>query len=166
MRTVRRCTPWQAFGADCPGRHPICPQYCGSQHDDGVLLLCDGCDRGFHTYCVGLSHVPDGDWLCPCCIRDSDGEVGIVEAEGGGAWRAAVQHALRASAPVRAGPRGGGGGVQLLRTPQEKEESHQQQQQSQRRSRRLQIVEAEGSGRKRRGKRRQLLSSGDEGAML
>jgi PHD-finger len=32
-------------------------------------MLCDSCDRVFHTYCVGLGvTVPDGDWFCPDCI--------------------------------------------------------------------------------------------------
>jgi hypothetical protein len=31
-------------------------------------MLCDSCDRAFHSYCVGLgAEVPDGDWYCPDC---------------------------------------------------------------------------------------------------
>ncbi|KAL2346477.1 hypothetical protein Fmac_000477 [Flemingia macrophylla] len=33
----------------------------------GELVLCDGCPSSFHLCCVGLDHVPDGDWFCPAC---------------------------------------------------------------------------------------------------
>jgi len=32
-------------------------------------MLCDGCDSGFHTSCIGLSTVPFGDWFCRRCIN-------------------------------------------------------------------------------------------------
>jgi hypothetical protein len=34
------------------------------------MLLCDGCNLGFHTFCLTppLDEVPDGLWLCPTCI--------------------------------------------------------------------------------------------------
>ena len=33
------------------------------------MLLCDGCDKGFHIYCLArpMLEVPDGDWFCPRC---------------------------------------------------------------------------------------------------
>lgn len=41
------------------------------QHDDNheILLICDGCDKCYHTTCIGLDAVPPGDWFCPCCVR-------------------------------------------------------------------------------------------------
>ena len=30
-------------------------------------MLCDRCDRGYHTYCVGLEASPDGSWQCSAC---------------------------------------------------------------------------------------------------
>lgn len=35
------------------------------------MLLCDGCDDAFHTYCLvpPLSEVPKGDWRCPLCVK-------------------------------------------------------------------------------------------------
>ena len=30
-------------------------------------MFCDRCDRGFHTYCVGVKIVPSGSWLCVTC---------------------------------------------------------------------------------------------------
>ena len=33
------------------------------------MLLCDGCDRGFHMYCLKppVKKVPEGDWYCVDC---------------------------------------------------------------------------------------------------
>ena len=40
---------------------------CGGGHDEELILLCDSCNSGYHTYCVGLNSVPAGDWYCPVC---------------------------------------------------------------------------------------------------
>lgn len=41
---------------------------CGTGDDDHLILLCDSCNSGYHSYCVGLGRtVPDGDWFCPVC---------------------------------------------------------------------------------------------------
>ena len=51
----------------------MCVQYCqicrkGDNED--LLLLCDGCDKGCHTYChkPKIFTIPEGDWYCPSCI--------------------------------------------------------------------------------------------------
>ena len=31
------------------------------------MLFCDHCDRGYHTFCVGLAAIPTGRWECPTC---------------------------------------------------------------------------------------------------
>jgi hypothetical protein len=41
---------------------------CGSPHDWDNLLLCHQCDKGCHTYCVGLVTVPSGEWYCETCV--------------------------------------------------------------------------------------------------
>ncbi|XP_047153582.1 uncharacterized protein LOC124825088 [Vigna umbellata] len=33
----------------------------------GELILCDQCPSSFHMTCLGLEHIPDGQWLCPQC---------------------------------------------------------------------------------------------------
>ncbi|MCJ1307395.1 hypothetical protein MMC25_001041 [Agyrium rufum] len=43
-----------------------CP-ICGEDDNEEVLLLCDGCDMGYHTYCIGLDSVPLGAWFCETC---------------------------------------------------------------------------------------------------
>ena len=30
-------------------------------------MFCDRCDRGYHTYCVGLQAIPEGSWQCSMC---------------------------------------------------------------------------------------------------
>uniref|UniRef100_A0A8C5BGY2 [histone H3]-trimethyl-L-lysine(4) demethylase n=1 Tax=Gadus morhua TaxID=8049 RepID=A0A8C5BGY2_GADMO len=43
---------------------------CGSGADEDRLLLCDGCDDSYHTFCLipSLQDVPKGDWRCPKCL--------------------------------------------------------------------------------------------------
>ncbi|XP_072305299.1 lysine-specific demethylase 5B-B isoform X1 [Eucyclogobius newberryi] len=43
---------------------------CGSGGDEDRLLLCDGCDDSYHTFCLipPLHDVPKGDWRCPKCL--------------------------------------------------------------------------------------------------
>ena len=44
---------------------------CGEGDDEPRLMLCDGCDRGWHTYCLRpkLPSVPRGEWRCDGCAR-------------------------------------------------------------------------------------------------
>ncbi|KAI9855599.1 MAG: PHD and RING finger domain-containing protein 1 [Vezdaea acicularis] len=42
-------------------------QICGEECDEHVLLMCDGCDLSYHTYCVDLEDVPQGRWYCATC---------------------------------------------------------------------------------------------------
>ncbi|TWU76687.1 hypothetical protein ED733_000883 [Metarhizium rileyi] len=45
-----------------------CP-ICNSAEREDILLLCDSCDAAYHTHCIGLDHVPDGDWYCMECAH-------------------------------------------------------------------------------------------------
>ena len=42
-------------------------QICSERGDDAFMLLCDACNRGFHTFCLDepVDQVPTGDWYCP-----------------------------------------------------------------------------------------------------
>ena len=42
---------------------------CRRKTDPENMLLCDGCDRGHHMYCLKpkLKAVPKGDWFCNEC---------------------------------------------------------------------------------------------------
>uniref|UniRef100_A0A8C2WRQ4 Bromodomain adjacent to zinc finger domain 2B n=1 Tax=Cyclopterus lumpus TaxID=8103 RepID=A0A8C2WRQ4_CYCLU len=45
-------------------------QMCRKGDNEDLLLLCDGCDKGCHTYChkPKITTIPEGDWYCPACI--------------------------------------------------------------------------------------------------
>ncbi|XP_061579577.1 bromodomain adjacent to zinc finger domain protein 2B isoform X2 [Cololabis saira] len=50
-------------------------QLCEEGDNEELLLLCDGCDKGCHTYCLNpkITSVPEGDWFCPFCLaKESD----------------------------------------------------------------------------------------------
>ena len=42
---------------------------CRRKADPESMLLCDGCDRGHHLYCLKpkLKKIPSGDWFCHEC---------------------------------------------------------------------------------------------------
>ena len=42
-------------------------EVCHRGDDDEFLMLCDGCDAGCHSFCVGLATVPRGQWYCAVC---------------------------------------------------------------------------------------------------
>ena len=43
----------------------ICEE--GEDERGDNMLLCDGCNRGYHLECLHLKTVPKGEWLCPAC---------------------------------------------------------------------------------------------------
>lgn len=34
---------------------------CGQPHHEEEMMFCDVCDRGYHTFCVGLDAIPSGN---------------------------------------------------------------------------------------------------------
>uniref|UniRef100_UPI00398F88FF bromodomain adjacent to zinc finger domain protein 2A-like isoform X2 n=1 Tax=Pristiophorus japonicus TaxID=55135 RepID=UPI00398F88FF len=50
-------------------------QICRKGDKDELLLLCDNCDQGCHTYCLKpkIVEIPEGDWFCPICIAEASG---------------------------------------------------------------------------------------------
>ncbi|XP_073503212.1 bromodomain adjacent to zinc finger domain protein 2B isoform X18 [Phyllobates terribilis] len=50
-------------------------QICRKGDNEELLLLCDGCDKGCHTYChrPKITAIPEGDWFCPACISKASG---------------------------------------------------------------------------------------------
>uniref|UniRef100_A0A8C2JTV6 Bromodomain adjacent to zinc finger domain, 2Ba n=1 Tax=Cyprinus carpio TaxID=7962 RepID=A0A8C2JTV6_CYPCA len=51
-------------------------QMCRKGDNEDMLLLCDGCDKGCHTYChkPKITNIPEGDWYCPACISKASGQ--------------------------------------------------------------------------------------------
>ncbi|XP_063391251.1 uncharacterized protein LOC134676799 [Cydia fagiglandana] len=51
-------------------------QFCLLGDNEEQLLLCDGCDKGYHTYCFkpSMDKIPEGDWYCWVCVNKARGE--------------------------------------------------------------------------------------------
>jgi DNA invertase Pin-like site-specific DNA recombinase len=45
---------------------------CDDGNDGDCLLLCDKCNKGYHTFCLNMTKVPNGSWYCPKCIRQTN----------------------------------------------------------------------------------------------
>lgn len=45
---------------------------CERGDDEEFILLCDGCDDSYHTFCLypPIKEVPKGDWRCPVCVAE------------------------------------------------------------------------------------------------
>lgn len=43
---------------------------CNRGDSEENMLLCDGCDDSYHTFCLipALGSIPKGEWLCPRCV--------------------------------------------------------------------------------------------------
>ena len=62
----------------CNDENDYCP-FCGCmachyKHFASQLLICDGCNKEYHTFCISppLTSIPDGQWFCPQCMaKDS-----------------------------------------------------------------------------------------------
>lgn len=61
---------------------------CGKGDSEESILLCDGCDDGYHTFCLvpALTSIPKGEWRCPKCIaavvsKATDTNFGFEQAE-------------------------------------------------------------------------------------
>ena len=34
---------------------------CSDPNNEDKMVCCDECDKGYHSFCVGLSDIPDGE---------------------------------------------------------------------------------------------------------
>ncbi|XP_013411434.1 PHD finger protein 10 isoform X1 [Lingula anatina] len=60
MAPIIKTYPWQCM--ECK----TCVE-CMDPYDEDKMMFCDHCDRGYHTFCVGLRSIPNGRWECPSC---------------------------------------------------------------------------------------------------
>ncbi|WBW74647.1 ubiquitin-protein ligase E3 Asr1 [Schizosaccharomyces osmophilus] len=51
---------------------------CGGSQQQDVLLLCDGCDDAYHTFCLDLEEVPENEFYCPNCVFLSNENVNTL----------------------------------------------------------------------------------------
>jgi len=59
-------------------------EVCRGGHAADKILLCDGCDRGFHIYCLDppLTAVPTNEeWYCTPCLLSRGDDFGFEEGE-------------------------------------------------------------------------------------
>ncbi|CAF3685431.1 unnamed protein product [Rotaria socialis] len=70
LTQLERCIAWER------SIMRVYCEICNSDIDEEKLLLCDGCDRGTHTYCFipPMSFIPPNDWYCYVCIGKAKGE--------------------------------------------------------------------------------------------
>ncbi|XP_075169426.1 bromodomain adjacent to zinc finger domain 2B toutatis isoform X2 [Haematobia irritans] len=70
LYVLESCVAWDKsiMKANC--------QFCTSGENEDKLLLCDGCDKGYHTYCFKpkMDNIPDGDWYCYECVNKATNE--------------------------------------------------------------------------------------------
>ncbi|KAI8391349.1 chromatin remodelling complex Rsc7/Swp82 subunit-domain-containing protein [Radiomyces spectabilis] len=67
LTTPRQLAAVESYPWSCPECKICC--VCKDAGDESTLMICDGCDRGWHTGCCNpkVDDVPEGAWLCPLC---------------------------------------------------------------------------------------------------
>jgi hypothetical protein len=62
--TIKNIDPHYWRCAECK----LC-EICNSSNNDQQTLICDGCDRAFHCFCLEnpLQNLPEGQWYCGGC---------------------------------------------------------------------------------------------------
>ncbi|KNB46020.1 hypothetical protein JH06_0446 [Blastocystis sp. subtype 4] len=65
----------EIYCTHCNDENDYCP-FCGCitchyKHLASQLLICDGCNREHHTFCLSppLKTIPEGNWFCPDCLQ-------------------------------------------------------------------------------------------------
>ncbi|XP_063696784.1 PHD and RING finger domain-containing protein 1 [Culicoides brevitarsis] len=56
-------------------------EICHLANNEHSMLLCDGCDRGYHMDCLTprLSEIPAGSWYCRLCVTNQEVGAQIVQ---------------------------------------------------------------------------------------
>eukprot|EP00123_Amoebidium_parasiticum_P020660 comp54223_c0_seq1/m.47747 comp54223_c0_seq1/g.47747 ORF comp54223_c0_seq1/g.47747 comp54223_c0_seq1/m.47747 type:complete len:407 (-) comp54223_c0_seq1:570-1790(-) len=71
---------------------------CKDPGSENKFLFCDECDRGYHTFCIGLKNIPSGRWICDKCGQcASCGKTS--PGEGNAKWRHEYSRAKEGEEP-------------------------------------------------------------------
>ncbi|KAI8992425.1 chromatin remodelling complex Rsc7/Swp82 subunit-domain-containing protein [Pilobolus umbonatus] len=81
LTTSQQVTVVESYPWSCPDCKTCCK--CNTVGDESTLMICDGCDRGWHTTCCTpkVDKVPDGSWLCPVCAKCRSCDVHGIKEE-------------------------------------------------------------------------------------
>eukprot|EP00624_Nannochloropsis_granulata_P001633 evm.model.NODE_18033_length_94466_cov_20.978998.21 len=75
----------------CPGKRPrpgdFC-EVCGAGDREHLIVLCDTCERGFHTTCLGMRKVPKESYYCDPCQAKQEAKARADKARIEGACQA------------------------------------------------------------------------------
>ncbi|CAK5026442.1 unnamed protein product [Meloidogyne enterolobii] len=52
---------------------------CQQPDQEAAMMCCDLCDRGYHTFCIGLDQPPNGTWHCPKCKESNHNSSTTIE---------------------------------------------------------------------------------------
>ncbi|CAO3599463.1 unnamed protein product [Absidia cylindrospora] len=80
LTTPKQLAVVESYPWSCPECKICC--VCHSAGDETKLMICDGCDRGWHTDCCAppVNEIPEGSWLCPlCAVCHSCDSVNVVD---------------------------------------------------------------------------------------
>jgi hypothetical protein len=69
----------------------------------GLQVLCDGCDKGFHWWCLKLQGIPEGDWYCSGCRPATDASIPAEQAAPQPTATAAVEAVGASTQPTPSG---------------------------------------------------------------
>lgn len=65
---------------DEPLEDPTFCEVCHQSDREDRMLLCDGCDCGYHLECLSppMNEVPMEEWFCPECSQNSQNDAEVV----------------------------------------------------------------------------------------
>ena len=102
---------------------------CEGGQDEDKLLLCDGCDAGYHTYCLepALDVIPSGEWLCPQCENEQEHSWSHSTSlrAGGGAGAGAGATSSRRNRRRHRNRQRGGGEAEYVALGDDYDETHE-----------------------------------------